>query len=554
MTAFDSGNDIRRLALAGLMLLAMSATTSYVQAEDASEKAVTISIDFPGGNARVTANSDTVVHLEPDLRGGRPWFYWYFEATSRKRGKVTFVFPEKVAGFKNGAIGFQGPAVSTDQGETWTWMGTNHVDGSSFYYDFANANQRVRFAVTIPYVQKELDAFLELNSSNRHLKKSVLTKSQNGRDVDLLQIGSPGSKVKAMLVTGRHHAAETIASYVLEGFLQEAMSDSPSGNAFREKYVLYAVPLVDRDGVEEGDQGKNRRPHDHNRDYGKTSIYPEIQAIKKLDETANFRFALDFHCPTLVMNDHQVMYFVGAKEHPQYNFQNVTELASWIKKGLPKNAPVGPYVWLRSTQTPAPMNSHYFGFKQGTIMAATFEIPFAPPGKATDPSSCRKYGRTVLSAWATAHFKEPDGKPTGKGENAAALEKRTNFVARAPDKFAWLPPEATGDAGRDDDRGEPDSSGDHDHQDSQADGRRISVRARICDRTGEVQYLQHGNESAGDIQRYQRGAPARQNPEGESYCVSKRHVSDQRSRSDCDRSQRHDHRSERFDAANQRQR
>lgn len=398
---------IRRITLATIAVLAMSTVSS---GQDANEKtnAVTINTSFPGGNAKVTAMSDNVVHLEPDLRGGRPWFYWYFEAKSTQPGKVTFVFPEKVAGFTSGAIGFQGPAISNDQGNSWKWMGTDQVKDDSFFYEFAKANESVCFAVTIPYVQTNFDEFLKRNVSNPHLKRSVLTKSRNGRNVELLQIGKPGPDVKAVLVTGRHHAAETIASYVLEGFLQEAMSESQFAREFREKYVLYAVPFVDKDGVEEGDQGKNRRPHDHNRDYGDESIYPEIQAIKKLDKENNFRFALDFHCPTLVMNDHQVMYFVGPKEHPAYNFQNVSEFAGWIKKGLPKDAPVGPYVWLRPAETPTPMNSHYFGFKEGTIMAATLEIPFSPPGEATDPTSCRGYGQVILGAWVNTHFLAPD--------------------------------------------------------------------------------------------------------------------------------------------------
>ena len=46
---------------------------------------------------------------------------------------------------------------------------------------------------------------------------------------------------------------EALASYVLEGFLEEALSDSRSGKAFRATYVLYAVPIVDVDGVAEGD-------------------------------------------------------------------------------------------------------------------------------------------------------------------------------------------------------------------------------------------------------------------------------------------------------------
>ena len=274
---------VRPLISATLAILVIGPTVPRVEAGSAASGAVTIDTAFPGGNAKVTRNKGGSVRVAPDLRGDNPWFYWCFEATATKPGRVSFIFPNKVIGFENGAIGFQGPALSTDLGKTWRWMGTNRVDGSTFHYDFTRTNERVRFAVTIPYVQTDLDAFLAKNASNRRLHKNVLTKSRGGREVELLRIGAHGERTKSVLVTARHHAAETIASYVLEGFLQEAMSDSPEGDEFRKRYVLYAVPFVDKDGVEEGDQGKNRKPHDHNRDYGEKSIYPEVQAIKDLD-------------------------------------------------------------------------------------------------------------------------------------------------------------------------------------------------------------------------------------------------------------------------------
>lgn len=399
-------------------LLSHSSRVTAIEPTSNSDEfgVVVINTDFPGGNALVESNEAGTVQVAPDLRGDSPWFYWYFDATAKRPGRVNFVFPDKVIGFQNGAIGLQGPAVSRDRGKTWAWMGTQNVEGSSFYYNFAETGEQVRFAVTIPYVESNLTEFLKLNADNSFLKSSVLTKSRHGRDVELLQIGESGSQVTPVLVTARHHATESIASYVLEGFLRAAMSDLPEGVDFRERFVLFAIPFVDKDGVEEGDQGKNRKPHDHNRDYGENSIYPEVQAIKKLDEANNFLFALDFHCPTLVMPDHQVMYFVGAKQHPQYNFENVTEFAKGIKLGLPENAPAGPMVWLRDESDVSPKSSRYFGFQEGTIMAATLEIPFAPPGKATDANSCREYGQAILKAWVNTHFRAPDQLPqVGEG-------------------------------------------------------------------------------------------------------------------------------------------
>ena len=79
-----------------------------------------------------------------------------------------------------------------------------------------------------------------------------------------------------------------------------------------------------------------------------------------------------------------------------------------VKKGLPRKTLAGPLVWLRDETDESPKNSRYFGFKDGAIMAATLEIPFAPPGKATDPASCRSYGRVMLQAWNNTHFRTPD--------------------------------------------------------------------------------------------------------------------------------------------------
>ena len=72
------------------------------------------------------------------------------------------------------------------------------------------------------------------------------------------------------------------------------------GKWLREHVEFFIVPIVDIDGVEDGDQGKNRKPRDHNRDYAGESIYPQVKAIReRLPEWSDgkLRLALDLHCP-----------------------------------------------------------------------------------------------------------------------------------------------------------------------------------------------------------------------------------------------------------------
>lgn len=386
-------------------MLAIVLIGNVVQAAD--PPIVTIRSDFPGGNIVVISNDGEAIEMKPDLRGGRDWFYWYFEAVAKEPGEMIFSFPEKTAGFKNGAVGFQGPAISKDDGTTWTWMGneTAVIRGRSFSYKFSEPGQKVRFSSSIPYVQQDFEKFVATHSGNSHFATSVLTESAHGRNVELVQIGTPGPDKKAVLFTGRHHAGESIASYLLEGVMESAVSDNPVGKEFRRDYVLYVVPFVDKDGVEEGDQGKGRRPHDHNRDYGPEAAFPEVKAIMNLANEKNIRASLDFHCPTLVMDIHQLMYFAGTSDVPSHNLATVKQFAANIKAELPDGAPSGPLVWLKpDSATKRTMNSGHFAHRPGILMAATLETPFAPRGTKMEVNDIRSYGTAVLKAWNKMKF------------------------------------------------------------------------------------------------------------------------------------------------------
>lgn len=369
-----------------------------------SEDEITIKTDFPGGNGIVEKIDGDVVTLKPDLRGGRDWFYWSIECRTNSSRKLKFVLPDK----KYFAyIGMQGPAISSDGGQTWNWLGADSVDGSTFECAF-EASKPLRLSVTIPYMQSNLDRLLDDHKDNEYLSVSELAKTREGRSVELLQIGKPGDGRIPVLMTARHHACETMASYLLEGFLRAAMSGTDAGRAFRKRYVLYSVPIVDKDGVHNGDQGKNRNPHDHNRDYldnpsDGQPLFPEVAAIMKLREAKDIRIAVDFHCPTLWMDYHQVIYFVGPKDVPANNHANVTKLAGLIKEAFPKTAPRGCLVMLKSKRTPGHF-SDYFSCGDNAIMATTLEFPYASPGKDMTPAACVGYGQILLRAWNQAVY------------------------------------------------------------------------------------------------------------------------------------------------------
>ena len=258
-----------------------------------------ITSDFPGGNILVSKVSPDRIWLEPDqrhLKEGHKWFYWSFRATNTEPVTVTFSHRNYVSA--------HGPAVSLDEGKTWQWMGREKVtvneDNTEFSFVLPPAPEGRRYAFCPQYQESHLQEWLGCHCGNPALRVSELCKSRNGRSVELLVIQDPVAPGREILwLTARHHCCESMASYVLEGLLEAALGDDAVGRKIRSRWTIYSVPFMDKDGVEEGDQGKNRHPHDHNRDYTDSPIYPEVRAAMQFLKAHGpaVSVVMDLHCP-----------------------------------------------------------------------------------------------------------------------------------------------------------------------------------------------------------------------------------------------------------------
>lgn len=232
--------------------------------------------NFVGGNIQLIKRMGQDVYLRNELRDMvDDWFYWAFCIEGAQGETLTFHLG-------HGRVGYWGPAVSHDRKE-WTWLNTG-IGGDTFTYTFREDEDCVYFAHHMLYDPDRFSALLQ-----RHgLSAGELCKSPKGRSVPFLSFGEGA---KTILLTARHHACESTGSYVLEGALDELLS------APMKDVRIICVPFVDYDGMMDGDQGKSRIPHDHNRDYTDAPIYPEVRAICALRERYGVHFGTDFHSP-----------------------------------------------------------------------------------------------------------------------------------------------------------------------------------------------------------------------------------------------------------------
>jgi predicted deacylase len=365
---------------------------------------------FPGGNIIVERIEGDTVFLRPNLRDSSTWwFYWHFRVRGAAGRTLKFQFEGK------NPIGTQGPAVSTDGGSTWSWLGPDVVQNSSFEYTFKAQSREVRFCFSIPYLEVNLHEFLRRYSENPHLEARRLCHTRKGRAVECLYAGYMEDNPKyRIFLTARHHACEMIASYSLEGLLEAVLADTDLGRWFQNNVEILAVPFVDKDGVEAGDQGKNRKPHDHNRDYAGESIYPTIQAIRRFVpewSRGQLDVVLDLHCPYISGTYNEVIYLVGSSDPAIWKQQQkFAAILESVKTGpLPYSAesslPFGTG-WNTAKNYAGQKSCSRWGAEQSGIrLSTTIEIPYANVGDTiVTVDNARAFGRDL--ALALRHYLE----------------------------------------------------------------------------------------------------------------------------------------------------
>ena len=254
---------------------------------------ISIHNHFTGGNIVFDRIENDTVYLERDLRDTEgDWFYWAFCVEGAAGRTLTFTFPSKHR------VGRFGAAFSHDLVD-WHWSESG--SGNTFTYTFAEEENKVYFAHNMLYHPARFDAFC----SRMGLAQEIFCRSVKGRDLPAVRFGTGDQWI---LLTARHHACEATGSYVLEGAPETLIRLLPAA------YSVLVVPFVDYDGVIDGDQGKNRRPYDHNRDYTDTPIYEVVKSMIAFGRENDLRYTFDFHSPWHMGKQNDYVFFSRSTE------------------------------------------------------------------------------------------------------------------------------------------------------------------------------------------------------------------------------------------------
>ncbi len=352
-----------------------------------------VSTDFPTGNGLIAHDPGGGLLLDIDIRDsdGDRW-YWHvrFRTDSPSTARVRMARPGLLGGF--------GPWIYGHGREGW--LAPRPAPDCSFDLALGSGNN-VGACATIPYGPKQLSAFVRRTWSrgrpDNGLRWVELTRSEDGRRVPLALGGDTGRPRWIILLTARHHACEAVASYVLEGAADELLRLRREGVGPAVAAELVAVPVIDVDGMWRGDQGKARRPWDHNRDYDALSRYRAVRALRSLVESTDTPlFALDLHTPGLRGEIEERPYVVASAcdddvQHARALLQAAAATGA--------NLLIFDEEWNNPTSTGQRCCAAWLRSLDRTRLALTIEYPNAVDRyRPVTPESARRFGSVLIQA------------------------------------------------------------------------------------------------------------------------------------------------------------
>ena len=377
----------------------------WIMCAFAANAEIRVDAQIPAGNIVCERVEGDQVYLHQELRSSTQWwFYWAFRVCGAEGRTLSFHFTD------GEPVSTRGPAVSEDLGLTWRWLNKEFTK-NSFTYTFGPHEAEVRFAFGWVYTQRDWERFIARFEGSPFVERLPLAVTRKGRKAEKLRLGCLRSEPRCrVLLTARHHCCEMTASYAMEGIIEAVLADSEGAKWLRDNVEFLAIPLVDADGVEAGDQGKYRAPRDHNRDYDGDSVHVETAAIREQVPTwagMKLAVALDLHCPTISGEHNERVYQVGSTDTnvwaQQQAFGKLLEALKPNPLGY-RQANDLPYgkAWNTSANFSQGMSfGRWASTLPGVRIAGSIEIPYATAsGAEVNAQSARQFGDNLATALA----------------------------------------------------------------------------------------------------------------------------------------------------------
>jgi len=242
----------------------------------------------------LTISPEKLTDPQGETINNSPWYGFRFDP--KQAGSVNFDLV-----YENGTHRYR-PKLSYD-GVNWkTLQGTETPKPRPAKFSFRVKADGRPFFISAQEIFTPIahDKWVETIATRPDVTSSVIGKSRKGYPLKMLEVKTqPGVKKPYVVWIGRQHPPEVTGALALIPFTETVLNDSTLSKRFLEHFNLLIVPMMNPDGVQDGNWRFNDGGMDLNRDWGPFT-QPETQAVKhalKRFETGEGRIAffLDFH-------------------------------------------------------------------------------------------------------------------------------------------------------------------------------------------------------------------------------------------------------------------
>ena len=268
-----------------------------------------VSINMEGASAKNILVSGNSITFHPGGDGDRGFTCWWYAKVEGVDTSKPFSVTVDAAGLKQSrdrAIGsyWALPDRMTFSYDQTNWLhsgiGKNNKTSSTWAIKKPERST-VWVAWGAPYTPSNSKSLSE-RLPPEICKPFILCKTRGGREVQAMKVTSlKNTPKKVIWIQARQHAWESGSSWVGEGLMEWISGDSEKAIKFRDRAIVYFVPIMDVDNVATGNGGKEQHPHDHNRDWSAKPHWNSVAAAQEIIAThikeGTMSLFIDLHNP-----------------------------------------------------------------------------------------------------------------------------------------------------------------------------------------------------------------------------------------------------------------
>jgi hypothetical protein len=178
--------------------------------------------------------------------------------------------------------------VVSENGRDWSPVPTEALPGNRVRLSVTLPGPALYVARTEPYRLSDLDRLLAAIRDHPRVSITAIGRSAGGRELEIVRIGDANAPSR-VFVRARAHPWESGSSWVAHGLIERLLRDDAPTRKLLEQYVVYVLPMANKDGVARGGTRFNALGKDLNRNWDKPAdpaLAPENAALERWLEGA----------------------------------------------------------------------------------------------------------------------------------------------------------------------------------------------------------------------------------------------------------------------------